>query len=317
MREPEKRHVFIPRQRKVTRVEQLLHDTAAFALGPLSLAFARAKGLPGIAQHLQCAALALRRRLQGAPLAPGDLRRLVFAPFDSVRYFEFGHLLERLAAQGNLGSYLDVSSPRLFVALALQSQPCTSCALINPDQADLEESRRVLAMLGMAERCTFHPNLITAAPFAPATFDTISSVSVIEHIPEDGAAVARIWSWLKPGGRLYVSVPCARWGFAEYQAMSEYGLLPPEPDGSHFLQRFYDEGMLRERMWSVTGEPATMGIYGERGPGRYERIRQRKLRTQSYPYYLESYFMASSFQRFDSLAALPGVGVAAMEFVKR
>ena len=286
MSPPERRHVFVPQQRKASRAEQILHDAAAFALCPLSLAFARMSGMTGISEHLKCATLALKRLRQGAKISRGDLRQLVFAPFDSVRYFEFGYLLERMARQGNLGNYLDVSSPRLFVALALLNQSSATCDLVNPDHSDLAETDRVLQLLGLRQRCSLNATLVTDAPFAPGAFDTVSSVSVIEHIPEDRAALETIWSWLKKDGRLYVSVPCARWGFEECQETSEYGLLPPEPDGSYFLQRFYDERMLRERVWSVTGEPASLGVFGERGPGLYERIRQRKLRTQSYPYYL-------------------------------
>jgi len=317
MSRSEKRHVFVPQQRKASRPEQIFHDTAAFALCPLSLAFAGMRGMTGISEHLKCATVALRRLAQGAKIARGDLRQLVFAPFDSVRYFEFGYLLQCMARRGDLGTYLDVSSPRLFVALALLNQSSTTCDLINPDRNDLDETDRVLELLGLRQRCSLSATLVTDAPFVQDAFDTVSSVSVVEHIPEDRAALEKLWSWLKKDGRLYLSVPCARWGFEEFQEMSEYGLLAPEPDGSYFLQRFYDEPMLRERVWSVTGEPTSMGVFGERSPGLYERIRQRKLRTQSYPYYLESYFMASSFRRFDSIRDMPGVGVVAMEFVKR
>jgi len=312
----EKRHLYVPAQRQATGVEAIVHNAVAFALAPLSLAFARMTGMPGTAEHLQCAALALRRFWQRAPISRAELRHLTFAPFDSVRYFEFGHLLGCLARQPGAGKYLDVSSPRLFVALVLQNHPCDACDVLNPDKRDLAETERLLGLLGLAEHCTFNPSLVADAAYAPETFDTISSISVIEHIPEDRDAIARIWSWLRSGGRLYLSVPCAQWAFAEYQETSEYGLLPPEPDGSFFLQRFYDEQLLRERVWSVTGEPASMSIFGERSPGLYERIRQRKFRTQSYPYYLESYFMAASFQRFGSFQAMPGMGVVAMEFLK-
>ena len=48
-----------------------------------------------------------------------------------------------------------------------------------------------------------------ALPFANATFDRIIASEVLEHIPEDGAAVAELRRVLKPNGRLAVSVP--RW----------------------------------------------------------------------------------------------------------
>lgn len=48
-----------------------------------------------------------------------------------------------------------------------------------------------------------------ALPFADATFDRVIASEVLEHIPEDGAAIAELRRVLKPGGRLAVSVP--RW----------------------------------------------------------------------------------------------------------
>jgi SAM-dependent methyltransferase len=48
-----------------------------------------------------------------------------------------------------------------------------------------------------------------ALPFPDATFDRVIASEVLEHIPEDGAAIAELRRVLKPGGRLAVTVP--RW----------------------------------------------------------------------------------------------------------
>jgi len=48
-----------------------------------------------------------------------------------------------------------------------------------------------------------------ALPFPGATFDRVIASEVLEHIPEDGAAIAELRRVLKPGGRLAVTVP--RW----------------------------------------------------------------------------------------------------------
>ena len=44
--------------------------------------------------------------------------------------------------------------------------------------------------------------MIEKAPFEPETFDTITSISVLEHIPEDRAALEKMWKLLKPGGQV-------------------------------------------------------------------------------------------------------------------
>lgn len=48
-----------------------------------------------------------------------------------------------------------------------------------------------------------------ALPFPDATFDHVIASEVLEHIPEDGAAIAELRRVLKPSGGLAVTVP--RW----------------------------------------------------------------------------------------------------------
>jgi len=44
-------------------------------------------------------------------------------------------------------------------------------------------------------------------PFAPASFDVVTAMDIIEHIDDDKAASREILRVLKPGGRLFVTVP--------------------------------------------------------------------------------------------------------------
>jgi SAM-dependent methyltransferase len=46
-------------------------------------------------------------------------------------------------------------------------------------------------------------------PFADGTFDVVIAAEILEHIPDDGAAMAEVVRVLRPGGRLAVTVP--RW----------------------------------------------------------------------------------------------------------
>jgi ubiquinone/menaquinone biosynthesis C-methylase UbiE len=44
-------------------------------------------------------------------------------------------------------------------------------------------------------------------PFADASFDVVTAMDIIEHIDDDKAASCEIFRVLKPGGRLFVTVP--------------------------------------------------------------------------------------------------------------
>lgn len=57
----------------------------------------------------------------------------------------------------------------------------------------------------------FRQNLITDdLPFPDATFDSITLMHVMEHLPQFGKAPAELHRILKPGGRLYVEGPGPR-----------------------------------------------------------------------------------------------------------
>lgn len=45
------------------------------------------------------------------------------------------------------------------------------------------------------------------APFAPESFDVVTCLHVMEHMYQPKEVLARVWSWLKPGGILYIQVP--------------------------------------------------------------------------------------------------------------
>jgi SAM-dependent methyltransferase len=63
-----------------------------------------------------------------------------------------------------------------------------------------------------------HPRLVgadlTLLPFAANTFDVVSALDVIEHVPDDARAAAEIFRVLRPGGILVASVPAYQflWG---------------------------------------------------------------------------------------------------------
>jgi SAM-dependent methyltransferase len=79
-------------------------------------------------------------------------------------------------------------------------------------------------------------------PFADATFDRIIAAEVLEHIPEDEAAIAELARVLSPGGRIAVTVPARFPERINWALDSEYHDFP----GGHI--RIYAQSTLEERL---------------------------------------------------------------------
>lgn len=65
-------------------------------------------------------------------------------------------------------------------------------------------------------------------------FDLVCLLDVLEHIDDDRAGLARARRWLKPSGRLLVTVPAYAWLWSAH-------------DDAHHHRRRYTSGMLRQR----------------------------------------------------------------------
>ena len=284
---------------------------------PVYWALSHFHNLPGLTLYYRllmfyCSLLAKRR----LPLQ--DALREMALPLDSVRYFECDFVYNILESYGELaGHLLDVSSPRNILIPIIAKHRNLRLDVINPDQKDLAMTKRIFSMTSFWHRCRFYPYLIDELPFEPESYNIISSISVLEHIPEDGLAVRKLWSLLKPGGSLLLSLPCSASAFVERIDFNEYRLLSPDSDGYVFGQRFYDETSLRNRVFSITGHPSRFALYGEIKKGYFLENRRRKNSGVPYPFWREPYIMAINFQNFSSIGDLPGLGVIAMEFVKK
>jgi SAM-dependent methyltransferase len=241
---------------------------------------------------------------------------MLLTPIESTRYFEFGLAWEFLS-NISIDRYLDVSSPRLFPLTLVAQRSKTSAELINPTHEDLKITSSLVRAWGLADRCTVWSCLIEDAPFARETFDVITSLSVVEHIPADKHAVQRMWDLLKPGGRLVLSVPCAAVAEEQYIDVDHFGLQRRDEEGFFFLQYLYNDELLRERFYSVLGNPTRYAIYGENEGGSLRRGLIRKWSGAKYPRWKEPYTMAREFKQYQNIRELPGEGIIAMEFVKK
>lgn len=84
----------------------------------------------------------------------------------------------------------------------------------------------------------------TRLPFADESFDRIIASEVMEHVPDDGAALSEFIRVLRPGGTIAVTVPAE---FPEkicWRLSDEY--YAPKSVGGHV--RIYSEAELREKM---------------------------------------------------------------------
>ena len=192
---------------------------------------------------------------------------------DSVRYFEFAFAWRSILGL-SIRTYLDVSSPRLLPLLLVQDRPEVQATLLNPDHQDLPVTMRLARAMNIERRCRFESTVIADVDLPEQSMDVVTSISVLEHVPDDRTAVRKIWSLVKPGGRLILTVPCARTASEEYIDQDRYGLLQPDDEGFVFWQRYYDHSMLQDRIFSTTGAPARLQVYGEK--------RQACIRATSY-----------------------------------
>lgn len=308
----------VPRRIQVSPARLLLNGVLSVLLAPLYLLLAWLRGAPGLRFRMKCLFLGLRLLL--LPRAPGarkDGFRLMLMPMDSTRYFEF-EFAERAMADLDVHRYLDVSSPRMVPVMYASERSRLRVDMINPDARDLANSMLVVRAAGLDERCTLHGCRVSDAPFAPTTFDLVSCISVLEHIPEDTEALRVIWSLMRPGGTLVLTVPCMAKACEQYIDHDEYGLLPADDRGFVFWQRFYDVESLESRVFSVLGRPTRIEVFGEKFAGSFAQNAEQKRRLgEAYPFWREPYMMGKDYRGFPSIADLPGDGVVGMTFVKR
>jgi SAM-dependent methyltransferase len=88
---------------------------------------------------------------------------------------------------------------------------------LDRDEAELKDVAGMFtAMLGAGEVVSAGATATAlrgdayALPFADASFDRVIAAEVLEHLPDDGRAMAELFRVVKPGGLVAVTVP--RWG---------------------------------------------------------------------------------------------------------
>jgi predicted SAM-dependent methyltransferase len=311
----EKKYLNFPKVKKQLRgFNWVVHLVVSLGLFLPALLLAYLWGTPGLRIRWQLMRIGILHFVRNRDLR--ILFHLMVAPLDSVRYFEFDFMINRASKAGNVGSCLDISSPRLLSVIWHRIFPAANITMLNPDIQDFQETKRLITELAITDRCQLENKLLEEAGLKAESFDLISCMSVLEHIPEDAQAVKLMWALLSPGGKLLITIPCHRKQYEEYTNLDDYKLFKSDPHGYVFWQRFYDESRLRENIFSITGLPSSQMIYAEKKSGFYDSNVIEKRTKSPYAFWYEPLMMGRNFSFFSRVSDLPGMGVIGLEFTK-
>jgi len=147
----------------------------------------------------------------------------------------------------------------------------SSVRMLNPDRRDADVTRRLATRFGF-RTVLVEPLPVSAIGAPDQRYDSIWSISVIEHIPEDGdtEAMQLMYAALAPAGALIVTVPVDRQAWDEYRPDDVYDLGVARGPNGTFFQRWYDESAIASRLLDPLGPiDAHIEWFGERVRGRF------------------------------------------------
>ena len=261
------------------------------------------------------------RKLAFAFLYKKDPRRFFqwfCNPVSSVRYFEFPFVV-KAGNWKNAQCCLDISSPRLYLIYLVSKYPHLQLEILNPDKHDLEETASQLKTLNLLRQVNFVSYDATRLPYLDNSFDLVTSISVVEHISDKGDSLAmkEMWRVLKPGGKLIITIPCAKLYYEEWREKDVYQLGNNKKDDKYFFQRFYDKASIKLRLMDSIGlQPALVKVFGEKVPGTFDSYVQRWINLGIRETVKDSFYIAHNYKYFDDIDLLPGVGICGLAFEK-
>ena len=289
----------IPFARRMVAVPRLL------ARSLIADRHARRAGAPGLAFATFGRILGLKALLR---LERGALD-LLLTPVNIVRYWEFPFVLRHLAKEP--GRCLDISSPRLFSFYVVSHRPSAVVRMLNPDLRDADLTRRLSKPLGR-QALVIESLPVSAIEDEHERYDSIWSISVIEHIPRDGdtEAIRLMYEALAPGGTLVVTVPVDRRPWDEFRQDDAYALgVEAGPQGS-FFQRWYDESAITKRLLLPLGDAGIrLEWFGERVAGRFAEYEKDWIERGRERIVDDPREIADWYATYDAWSDMPGQGV--------
>jgi hypothetical protein len=253
--------------------------------------------------------LAAKRR---ARLPKRLVYRLLNGTLESTRYFEFDFAWKALPLDAKPLDYLDVLSPWLLPLLLIQRRKISTATVVNDNPSTLPEFRRLLAAAELGARCQILDKPLQDCSIPAESFDVITSIAGLGLTENDSILAARMWSLLRSGGRLIISLPCIA------RLEEPHAVDSRDQSSTKFIlapTRLYYPQLLQNRIYSVLGEPQTTVVYGEIT----KRDSNKSGPTGRTPNYIsprEPIAMARDWRCFSRVEDLPGEGVIAMMFNK-
>lgn len=274
---------------------------------------ARAFPVPGRVFEGFGRALGRRATAAGETFGPD----LWLTPVNITRYWEFPFVWSQLRKPPN--SCLDVASPRLFSLFVAARFSATNIRILNPDIRDAIESERAARFMN-AHRITVDPRTIESMDEENDQFDNVWSISVVEHIPDNGdvEAVRVMYNALAPGGRLVITVPVDRVASIEYRPIDTYKLgLTPGPEG-YFFQRWYDLESVHARLIDplCLARQTSLAWFGETHRGRFAAYIQDWLRRGRAATVADPFEIGRHYREFPSWEKMDGQGVCGIAVTK-
>jgi SAM-dependent methyltransferase len=244
--------------------------------------------------------------------------KLLLNPVSIVRYFEFDYVNRNLHTVAG-SRILDVSSPYLF-GFYQSTKINSDYYYTNPDLRDLDN------VISLSKKIKFKANYFAERidalnlPFDNYYFDAILSISVIEHIYDEGDSLAmkEIWRVLKQEGKLILTFPVNKVYNAEYRNKDEYNLNVEKKSGKYFFQRIYDEQKIEERLLSSINnyEIISKKVFGVTEKNFYFEYKKRWMKYSYWETVKDPYYISKKFSYFPEIKNLEDIGVLGLTIKK-
>lgn len=132
-------------------------------------------------------------------------KALFYTP-NTIRYdVEMVRIREAIARIGRVEHWLDAGAGGGHYASRIYARACRRLTVVEPFADNMAIARQTLAEY--ADRTTFIQSHIAGLPVEESSVDCVSCTQVLEHIPDDCAAVAEFSRIVKPGGHALITVP--------------------------------------------------------------------------------------------------------------
>lgn len=211
----------------------------------------------------------LKTGLRAITSAPALGARRLILPVSYWRLAEFAYVLNQFStARGT--RILNVGSPKELAYILARTNACSVFASdILRDEVRLSRAYSVAQDLSGLGNGQVHDEVQDGRNlgYADDTFDGAYSVSVLEHIPDEGDSVAikEMVRVVRPGGRIVVTVPYGV-NYREDWVNRHVYERQREGDRAVFYQRHYNEEALRKRLLEPSGAKVVdIEIWRERG----------------------------------------------------